>query len=63
LTTFTAYVAAKRKQFPKDDPPFAGLLAQVSLELLKCDQFATAEEMLRECLAIREKKEPDAWTA
>jgi tetratricopeptide (TPR) repeat protein len=50
------FVAGQRKQFPKDTPRFAGLLTQVALDLLKCDQFATAEEMLRECLAIREKK-------
>jgi hypothetical protein len=56
------FVAGQRKRFPKDDPRFAGVIAQVALDLLKCDQFAPAEEMLRECLAIREKKEPDAWT-
>ena len=37
-------------------------MAQVASELLKCDQFVVAEEMLRESLAIREKKEPEAWT-
>jgi tetratricopeptide (TPR) repeat protein len=56
------FVAGMRKRFPKDDPRFAGLLTQVSLELLKCEQFPTAEEMLREAWAIREKKEPEAWT-
>jgi tetratricopeptide (TPR) repeat protein len=61
-TILKEFVAGQRKQFPKENPRFAGLLAQVSLELLKCDQFAAAEEMLRECLAIREKKEPEAWT-
>jgi hypothetical protein len=57
-----AFVAGTRKQFPKGDPRFAGLLAQVALELLRCDQFAEAEPLLRECLAIREKREPEAWT-
>jgi hypothetical protein len=61
-TILKEFVAGQRKRFPKEDPRFAGLLAQVSLDLLKCDQFAAAEEMLRECLAIREKKEPEAWT-
>ena len=56
------FVAAQRNRSPPDDPRFAGLLAQVSLDLLSCDQFATAETMLRECLTIREKKQPDAWT-
>jgi hypothetical protein len=56
------FVAGQRRRFPKDDLRFAGLLAQVASDLLKCDQFADAEPLLRECLAIREKKEPDAWT-
>jgi len=56
------FIAGERKRAPKDDPRFAGLLAQVSLDLLRCEQFAPAEELLRECLAIREMKEPDAWT-
>lgn len=56
------YVTRQRKRFPNEHPQFAGLLARVSLDLMKCEQFATAEEMLRECLDIREKKEADAWT-
>ena len=58
----TVFVAAQRKRSKPDDPGFTGLLAQVSLELLKCEQFATAEDMLRECLTIREKTQPDDWT-
>ncbi len=58
----SAFITAKRKGSKPDDPGFAGLLAQVSLELLKCEQFATAEEMLRESLVIREKTQPDVWT-
>jgi eukaryotic-like serine/threonine-protein kinase len=30
--------------------------------LLQSKAFADAEPLLRECLAIREKAEPDAWT-
>jgi hypothetical protein len=56
------FIAGHRKRFPTDDPRFAGLLAQVALDLLKCDKVALAEKLLRECLAIREKKEPDVWT-
>ncbi|MFQ3650699.1 MAG: serine/threonine-protein kinase [Gemmataceae bacterium] len=56
------FVAGYRKQFPQDDPRFAGLLAEVSLDLLGCEQFPTAEQLLRECLGIREKKQADAWT-
>jgi serine/threonine protein kinase/tetratricopeptide (TPR) repeat protein len=54
--------SAQRKLLPKNSPDYARMLANVSLELLSCDQFATAEEMLRECLAIRLKREPDVWT-
>lgn len=56
------YVARQRKRFPKEAPQFAGLLAQVALDLLRCEKFAVAEEMLYECLTVREKKEADAWT-
>jgi serine/threonine protein kinase len=44
-----------------DSPQFAGMLAQVSLDLLGCGQPAAAEPLLRECLTIREKRQPDAW--
>ena len=60
--TLVAFVDGMRKRGPKDSPKFAGLLAQVSLALLGCGQHAAAEPLLRECLGIREKKEPDAWT-
>ena len=61
-TVLRQYIAARRKRSPKDDPRFPGVLAQVSLDLLKCNQFATAEEMFCECLSIREKAQPDAWS-
>jgi eukaryotic-like serine/threonine-protein kinase len=60
--TLKEFVAARRKLSKHDDPQFAGLLALVALELLKCRQHAAVEEILRECLAVREKTEPDAWT-
>lgn len=56
------FVTGQRKRFPKDDPRFAGLITQVSKALLKCQQFASAEEMLRESLSIRKDKEPEKWT-
>jgi serine/threonine protein kinase len=61
-TTLVAFVDASRKRAPKDSPQFAGLLALLSLDLLGCGQHAAAEPLLRECLAIREKTQPDAWT-
>jgi tetratricopeptide (TPR) repeat protein len=56
------FVAGQRSRFPKEHPRFAGLLAQVAFDLLKCQQFGAAETLLRESLAIREKKEPGEWT-
>lgn len=55
-------VAEQRKRLLPDDLRLARLLAESSLELLRCRQFAAVEEMLRECLKIREAKAPDAWS-
>jgi len=60
--TLKEFVAGQRKRSKPDDPQFAGLLAQVALDLSKCRQHAAVEEILRECLAIREKTQPDVWT-
>jgi tetratricopeptide (TPR) repeat protein len=56
------FITGSRKQYPANDPKFANLLTFISLDLLGCGQFAPAEEMLRECLAIRERTAPNAWT-
>jgi serine/threonine protein kinase len=47
---------------PKDSPQLAGALAPIGLMLLERKKWAEAEPLLRECLAIREMAEPDAWT-
>jgi hypothetical protein len=46
---------------PVDDPLLAGMMAQVVLALLASGQYAEAEPLARECLAIREKKPPGDW--
>ena len=51
-----------RKALPKDSPQLAGLLAQIGLGLLEQKKWTEAEPLLRECLAIREKSEPDVWS-
>ncbi len=56
------YVDAKRAQFPKEDPQFAKVLAGAGNHCNKGELFTLAEEMLRECLAVRKKKEPELWT-
>ena len=51
-----------RKALPKDSPQLAGMLAQIGLSLLQQKKWTEAEPLLRECLAIREKTQPDVWT-
>jgi tetratricopeptide (TPR) repeat protein len=58
----TELLGDARKQLPKDSPQLAGMLAQLGLSLLQVRAFTEAEPLLRECLAIREQNEPDAWT-
>jgi tetratricopeptide (TPR) repeat protein len=45
----------------KDSPQLAVMLAQLGMALLERKHWAAAEPFLRECLAIREKKQPDDW--
>ncbi len=62
LSLFEDVVSRERKRLGADTRPFAGLLAKVSLALLNARQFSHAEKLLHECLAIREKQEPELWT-
>jgi hypothetical protein len=55
-------LADARKSLPKGSPQLAGTLAQYGSILLHVKAFAEVEPLLRECLAIRETAEPDAWT-
>jgi serine/threonine-protein kinase len=52
---------AARKGLPPDSPQLAGLLAQGGMALLNLKKWAEAEPLLRECLTIREKTQPDVW--
>jgi tetratricopeptide (TPR) repeat protein len=45
-----------------DRPEYAGELASLGLNLMEQGKWPDAELVLRECLTIREKAEPDAWT-
>jgi eukaryotic-like serine/threonine-protein kinase len=54
-------LADDRKKSPNDSPQLAGALAQFGLTLLQVKAYADAEPLLRECLAIREKTQPDLW--
>ena len=50
------------KQFGPDDPRTAGVTAMLGLNLLRQHKDAEAEALLRACLAVRQKQQPDAWT-
>src|SRR5262249_54976018 len=44
-----------------DSPQYARELASLGLNLLRQQKFADAEAVLRDCLAICEKKQPEEW--
>jgi TolA-binding protein len=54
-------VQLRRKVDGPESPVTAGDLTQLGLNRLKQKKFAEAEPALRECLAIRAKKQPDDW--
>jgi serine/threonine-protein kinase len=59
---FRAGLEAARKRFGADHPRTAGIMAVRGLILIQRDKWREAEPILRECLAIREKVQPDEWT-
>ena len=62
LASLLEQLPEARKALPKDSPQLAGLLAQIGLGLLEQKKWTEAEPLLRECLAIREKTQPDVWS-
>jgi hypothetical protein len=59
---FRAGLEAARKRFGADDPRTAGIMAARGLSLVRQGRWAEAEAILRECLAIRERSQPDEST-
>ena len=55
---FRAVLAEMAKGTPQ---AYSGALAILGHKLLGRDQFAAAEPVLRECVALREKEGPDDW--
>jgi tetratricopeptide (TPR) repeat protein len=51
-----------RERLPASSPQLASYLAELGMGLLKQGRWAEAEPLIRECLTIREKLEPEAWT-
>jgi tetratricopeptide (TPR) repeat protein len=60
-TLLREQVAEARQELPKNSPQLAGQLAGLGLALLQAKAFTEAEPLLRECLAIHEKTQPDDW--
>ena len=50
------------KRYPRTARNWPALLAQIGLGLLQQKKWTEAEPLLRECLAIREKTQPDVWS-
>jgi hypothetical protein len=55
------WLAVVKEQSGAESVPYADKLAALGLNLLQQRKWSDAETVLRDCLAIREKKEPDAW--
>ncbi|MFO0808693.1 MAG: tetratricopeptide repeat protein [Gemmataceae bacterium] len=50
-----------KTQFGPESPQFATQLAILGLNMLELKQWAAAEAATRECLALREKTQPEEW--
>lgn len=51
-----------KQRFGADSLPYGTELAALGLYLLEQSKWTEAEPLLRECLAIREQKQPNVWT-
>jgi tRNA A-37 threonylcarbamoyl transferase component Bud32 len=56
------WLAVVKERFGPDSVPYAGELATLGWNLLQQRKWTAAEAVLRDCLAIREQKQPDAWS-
>jgi hypothetical protein len=56
------WLAVVKQQAGADSSAYAGELAALGSNRLQQKKWAEAEAILRESVAIGEKKEPDAWT-
>jgi hypothetical protein len=57
-----AQLSQARSTLPNDSPQMADALAPIGLSLLQQKKWSEAEPLLRECLGIREKTQPDLWS-
>jgi hypothetical protein len=56
------WLAVVKERAGADSPAYAAELAGLGLNLSRQSKWADAEAALRDCLTIRERKQPDAWT-
>jgi hypothetical protein len=56
------WLAVVKERAGADSLPYAGKLAALGVNLLQQKEWTDAEAALRECLAIREKKQPESWS-
>jgi tetratricopeptide (TPR) repeat protein len=61
-TLFHELLASWKHKAGADSLPYAGPLASLGRNLLLQHKAADAEPILRQCLAIRQKKQPDVWS-
>ncbi|HZV07428.1 MAG TPA: serine/threonine-protein kinase [Gemmataceae bacterium] len=59
---FRAALEQRRKRFGADDPRTAEPMARLGINLLLQRKFSEAEPLLRDCLKIRQAKQPEEWT-
>ncbi len=62
IAAYRKAIQLARQTLPADSPQLAGTVAQFGLTLLEQKQWAEAEPVLRECLDIRTKTQPNLWT-
>jgi tetratricopeptide (TPR) repeat protein len=56
------WLAAAKEQFGAESAEYAGSLSEFGERLLLHEKYADAESILRECLDISRKTQPEAWT-
>ena len=60
-TLIKAILADSRKSLPAESPQLGGIFARCGMILIENKSYADAEAVLRECLTLRQKIEPDRW--
>ena len=56
-----SFLEQARQQFGTDDPRTVGQMAVLGSNLLRQRKYNDAEPLLRDCLQVRQAKQPDAW--